>query len=321
MERRHLLGFAAALWLGVAWPGAAAPPSIQAFAARLPVEGAVLSPDGRYLAVIRTDGDRGGVFVHDRRAPPGTPAKPVLAEPEDFRLNWCRFASDVRLVCSLRSFGHVGGMAVSYPRLVAVDADGGQRLLLLQDVPEVARPTGDSILHWHPGPPDTVLIEADEGLDDKSARALARGGSVIGNTGSFAQPAVWELNVRTGHLRQRQRGLSPVRHWIADPAGEVRLGYGQAGAELSYFGRTVGEVGWRRLEHFEAFSRGTHFRPVAISRDQPNKAYAIGDANGRAGLWLIDLAEQAPPELVFAHAAVDVAAPLVGADGRLTGIA
>jgi hypothetical protein len=69
----------------LATPAQAAPPTIEAFAARPNVEDASISPDGRYLVFIHSDGERGAAIVLDRQAPKGE-RKVVMGEPDGFRL-------------------------------------------------------------------------------------------------------------------------------------------------------------------------------------------------------------------------------------------
>jgi dipeptidyl aminopeptidase/acylaminoacyl peptidase len=301
-------------------PAKSATPTIESFAARARVEGVAISPDGRYVVEIQTRLGRGAVVVFDRRG--GTEKRPqtIMGEPEHFRLTWCRWATSVRAVCALEAM--VPGATFVYPitRLVGVDADGHNMLVLLQNSLSVQGQFEDRIIDWDPGIKDTVLIEADEGLNAAQQAIVRGGGSVIGNVGSHATPAVFELNVVTGELKLRVRPHEPIRHFRTDNRGEVRLGWGLEGATVSYFARLSGETNWRSLAKFEAFSRERHFDPIAISRDQPNKAYAIGPSEGREALWLIDLNDREEPSLVYSHPAVDVTNPLLAPDGRLLGV-
>jgi acetyl esterase/lipase len=303
-----LPGFAAAIERG------ANPPSIEEFAARPFVESAAISPDGRYLALIQTQGGRGFVGVEDRTAP-GSAGKAVLAEPEHFVFSWCRWATNTRLLCSLRAMVKQR-FVYAISRLIAVDFDGKHVQVLLQNSRDAQGQFQDRIISWNPGIPDTVLIEADEGLSPEQQSANA---TVYGNVGTHALPAVFELNVNTGRMILRVHAKEPIRHWIADIHGKVRIGYGLSGTTASYIARAAdGE--WRRLEKFEIFSHDVHFDPIAVSPDDPNKAYAYGPYEGRRALWLIDLTDKEDPTPVFVHPSVDVGAPLIAADGRLLGV-
>jgi dienelactone hydrolase len=291
------------------------PPSIETFASRPLIQGAAISPDGHYLATIEPQGGKGRVLVRQRVDGKFQNPRLVLGEPEHFHITWCRFATNTRLLCGFRGMGYQVGMVFAASRLVAVDADGRNMKVLMQNSRDTQGQSQDRVLHWHPGAADTVLIEADEGLID-----VAQGAAVIGNVGTHGLPAVFELNVVTGMLHIRERAREPIRHWIADSKGQVRLGWGQGGLMTSYHARLDGDSNWRRLAKFEVFTKGEGFEPIAISRDDPNKAYAIADSGGRNALWLVDLADKDDPVLVFADPTVDVDTPLRAGDMHLVGV-
>jgi dipeptidyl aminopeptidase/acylaminoacyl peptidase len=295
----------------------AAAPSPEEFALRPPVEDVSISPDGRYVAVIRTrDDGRADAVVADRQAGKDQVMRGVIGEPDHFQMTWCRWATNTRLLCGFR--GMVDrGFVYGITRLAAVDADGKHMRVLMQNSAEAQGQFQDRIIDWNPGPADTVLIEADEGL---SASQMAAGVQVYGNVGTHALPAVFELNVVTGSLTLRQHARDPIRHWITDKHGHVRLGWGFSGTTISYWARLDGDSDWRRLTKFEVFTRENQFEPVAISAEDPNMAYALGPSEGRNAVWLIDLKDREDPKLVFSHPLVDVSGPLLGMDNRLIGV-
>ena len=302
----------------VAAIAAAAPPSVEAFADRAHIEDAALSPDGQRLAVIETFEGRGGAVVIDRERAGKDANKLVLAEPEHFKLQWCHWATNVRLLCGFRAMTMERGIVYAVTRLAAVDADGSHPTVLLQNSLEAQGPFQDRIINWRPGIPDTVLIEADEKLDSGQ---IASGAAIYGRVGTYGFPAVFELNVVTGRLNLRQRAREPVRHWITDSHGDVRIGWGFQGTMRSYYARLEGDRDWRQLTKFKIFSRGNHPRPIAISGEDPNKAYVIADSEGRDAVWLVDLKDRDKPSLVFAHPLVDVSQPVLARDGSLIGVA
>jgi len=295
----------------------AAAPSPEEFALRPRVEDVSISPDGRYVALIRTHDDgRAEAVVADRQAGKDRVMRGVMAEPDHFQMTWCRWATNTRLLCGFRGMvdeGYVYGVT----RLVAVDADGKHVHVLIQNSLEAQGQFQDRIIDWNPGPADTVLIEADEGL---SANQMVAGVQVYGNVGTHALPAVFELNVVTGGVRLLQHARDPIRHWITDKHGHVRLGWGFSGTTISYWGRLEGDSDWRRLTKFEVFTRENQFEPVAISAEDPNMAYALGPSEGRNAVWLIDLKDKEDPKLVFSHPFVDVSGPTLGMDNRLIGV-
>jgi dienelactone hydrolase len=311
------LGLALSLGvLGSIAAGAGTAPSIEEFAARSHIEDATISPDGRYLAVIQTHGGRAAAVVVDRRSTAASHWQVVMGEPDHFRMTWCRWATDTRLLCSFRGMNK-HNFVYAVTRLAGVDADGKNMHVLVQGDDSAQGQFQDRIINWNPGPKDTVLIEADEGL---SQSQIASGAHVYGNVGTHAEPAVFELNVVTGGLHMRQPARAPIRHWIVDKRGQVRLGWGFSGTTISCFARLDGDSEWRRLTKFEVFTRDNHFDPIAISGEEANKAYAYGLSDGRKALWLIDLTDKEDPRLVFAHPAMDVGRPYIARDGRLLGV-
>jgi dipeptidyl aminopeptidase/acylaminoacyl peptidase len=313
MNKLSALALALGMLPAVSHPAPA--PSVEDFAARPKVEGAYLSPDGRYLAVIHTEDGRGLVAVKDRQGGADAHMQAVLAEPEHFKLSWCHWATDTRLLCGLHAMVR-DGLVYSISRLVAVDADGKNLRVLMQGRSQAQGQYQDHIINWSPGPPNTVLIEADEGLTEEQ---IITGAQVYGNVGTHGLPAVFELDVVTGSLRIRHHAREPIRHWITDKHGDVRIGWGQSGATISYWVRPEGGSNWQRLTKFEMFSRDNHFVPIAISAEDPNTAYAIGPSEGRDGIWLIDLNDKQDPRLVFSHPIVDVSRSILGRDGRFIG--
>jgi dipeptidyl aminopeptidase/acylaminoacyl peptidase len=295
---------------------AASPPSVEEFASRSLVENVAISPDGRYLALIQTRDGKGFVVIDDRQGGKNRAMHPLFGEPDQFLLTWCHWATKTRLLCGLRAITSERGYLFPVTRLVAVDADGKNMKVLMQNSREVQGQFEDEIINWNPGPADTVLIEADEGL---SASELAANVQVYGNVGTHGLPAVFELNVVTGRLSMRQRAREPIRHWITDKRGQVRLGWGSSGTSISYWALLDGESNWRPLIKFEMFSREKHFTPLAISAEDPNQAYAIGPSEGRDALWLIDLKDKDEPRLLFSHPLVDVVHPLLSRDSRFIG--
>ena len=291
---------------------------IEAFAARPSTSGATLAPDGEHLAIIRSTNGRGYVVVQARdftREP-----QLVMTEPEHWRITWCRFASNTRLLCGLHASVRERTLVYNTSRLVGVDIDGRNLKVLVQNADAAKGQFQDRVLQWNTGIPNTVLIEADEGLDAEQRSLVAGGGQIYGHVGTNALPGVVELNVQTGALKERQRSRSPIRHWRADPQGEVRLGWGQEGAQISYYARLKGDSEWHRLARFEAFNREQHFEPVAIGADKPNIAFAIGPSDNKNALWQLDLTDQAEPRLVYANPAVDISTTTISEDGRLYGV-
>ncbi|MGH8446003.1 MAG: alpha/beta hydrolase family protein, partial [Solimonas sp.] len=281
-------------------------PPVEAFA-RLPtMVSPALSPDGgtvAYITSITRPGQPAAQLVAtlDLKSPRHT-LLPVLSNSEDnmFRAQWCGWANDTRLLCSFGTVTYINGNASGISRLVAVNSDGSKRKVLIQNGLAGASQFHDRILDWTPDDPDTVLIELDDDGD--------------------AKPSVFALNVNTGALRQHDRERPPIRHFVADGHGHVRIGWGLDHEDISYFARLDGDLEWRRLATFKAFSGVDVLAPLAVIPGT-NKVYAAGPYEGRTALWSIDLEDKTPPQVLAHHPRADIEnAIFARSDRRLIGI-
>ena len=325
MNRQALhIGVAAVMLLALA-PVRAAPPPIVAFAQGKSVVDAALSPDGHYLAVLMTLKGVRVAMVQDRTIA-GSDLKPVMSSALDhkFDIGWCRWATDARLLCGLRGMVRERGFVFIATRLAAVDANGKNLKVLVQgqDAAAAYGQLQDEIVDWTPGKPDTVLIAAQANLASSVDRAIASmGGDVAGRTAD-EYPGIYELNVVTGAMVVRTQSHPPLREFLADHQGKIRLGWGVVpdSDQIEYDVRDSDSGVWRRLLKYQAFSRQNRLRPLAMCPGDPNCAYAIGEYEGRNALWRMDLRGDSSPTLEFSHPAVDVGNPIFSNDGRLVGV-
>jgi dipeptidyl aminopeptidase/acylaminoacyl peptidase len=320
-------------------PGAiAAPIAVEAFAARDAISDAAISPDGRYLALVSTIQERRAVTVRDLKQAPSE-ARMVLADvPGKFDISWCRWATGARLLCSYRGIQSLiaNETQLVATRLVAVDPDGRNQLVLVQNSDAAGGRSAqfeDRIIDWHPGKANTVLIEADESLLGSREQNITKGGggdiylkggiARSAKTSTRGYPAIFELNVVNGNLELLQHSYPPIRHFLTDFHGAPRVasGFQTDSKTIEYFVRAPNSNGWHHLLKYEAFAKGELRTPIAIDAQDPMRAYAIGDSGGRNALWSVDLNDVAPPKLVYANDSVDVEGAEFLKDGALIGVA
>ena len=290
------LALVAGCGCGMAWAG---PPPIEAFA-RIPnVQGARMSPDGRHVLYRTAIDDTQALAVLDRKS---GKTRAILRNDntERFALSWCDWANDTRILCGL--FAPVMGDRGLYhvSRLLAINADGGGLKVLMSRSRAGSAQFQDRVLDWTSDVADSVLIQADE------------------DGGGY--PSIYELDVNNGRLKLIRRAYPPITSFFSDGQGNVRLGTGFRGANIYYYARRQDEDSWRQLARYEAFSNhDTAFLPVAVVPGT-NRAYAIGDRDGRDALWEMDLGDEKAPELIASHPRVDIDDPTVTRDGRLRAI-
>jgi dipeptidyl aminopeptidase/acylaminoacyl peptidase len=325
MRRIAALGSTLALaWLSGTVAHGAMPP-IAAFAGDKSVTDVTISPDGHYLSMLVLTPDKRVVLVQDLIG--HDPAHAVMTadlnQSTDFA--WCRWANGTRLVCGLREMTLApSGIVFVSTRLVAVDADGRNSKLLMQDLGvgpgEFLGQFQDNVIDWEPGQPNTILVASPENqLDPRARAALKSGGTSLGlDYGEF--PAVYQVDIVTGAMTLQTHAREPIRAFVTDGHGAVRFGWGYYAnsTSIEYYVRPSAGNDWHLLYKRDAFA--ARLDPVATCPDTPDCAYAFGSSNGRTALWRMDLTGAEPAKLEFSHPTVDIHGVVLDREHRLLGV-
>jgi dipeptidyl aminopeptidase/acylaminoacyl peptidase len=196
---------------------------VSAFA-RLPqVSGFDVSPSGNRVLMFQPAGDSLHLVVIDLVAK--TTRLALASDPDRFFFNWCRFANEDRILCSVRAYIKlIAGQdtvgfkwyrdgRVTVTRLFGVDHDGGH---FTEMVPEKVTHPGeelvwnsqfqDRIINWLPDDDDHVLIEL--------------------NRKDRMYPDVYLLDVNRNTISLVAKNSPPVSYWQATDSGKVMMGVG-----------------------------------------------------------------------------------------------
>ncbi|HEY5809277.1 MAG TPA: hypothetical protein VIT67_14985, partial [Povalibacter sp.] len=220
---------ATSLCTGFNGDASAAPQPLDAFA-RLPyMRDVTLSPDSRRVAFVSSVGEESVVVTFERASPATTARTLFRSEANKYDVSWCSWANQQRLLCGLSGVIAEGGRLFQFTRLMAINADGSNMKMLSQRWKGETAQYHDRVIDWTPGNPDTVLLELDDDHD--------------------GFPSVFELNINTGTQTTHTHERLPIRSFISDGQGNVRLGSGYADddSETQYFARLADERDWRRL--------------------------------------------------------------------------
>jgi dipeptidyl aminopeptidase/acylaminoacyl peptidase len=295
-------------WL-VASAGAVAtaePVSLDAWFQGPRLSQVALSPDGRYLALIVRDGPQSYVAVKDRSK--AEPAKPVIVpDPKQEILpRVCGWAGPSRLACRLTGYTARPGDGSFVSRLMAVDADGGNPRLLLNEEPrDQAGTLADQmqVIAWNTGDGESMLV----------AGYLPRATGV----------SVGRVNTRNGSLRIVARPQNPIRTFSSDHQGNVLFAAGipdtlSKDKKVHYFGRTSNDAEWSQLKRLLPYA-DSPFRLLSVTPGEPS-AHVLLNHDGRMALYKVDLTDQRDPELVFWHEKLDLSLGLYDGAGKLLGV-
>ncbi|HSN69874.1 MAG TPA: prolyl oligopeptidase family serine peptidase [Steroidobacteraceae bacterium] len=279
----RVVAICAALALGTSASAVPAPP-VTAFALVSGIASARLSPDGRLIVYVAETLQ--GHEARVRELESGRETVVLDSAPGKFRLRWCDFSGPGRVICGTASLGQVRGVPHERTGLVAVDIDGKARRTLMQDS---ADPVRDRIVDLVDDDAGVVLVQHDE-------------------TGA-GFPEVSRLDTRSGTLRPVVRGRSPVRQWLSDGRGLVRLGIGYEDGFGSIYARAAEGDEWdliarHRLDDPSAWA------PLEFG-ENPGDLYALKLHDGRYALFHVDLNRGGVLSLMFSHPEFDVIGPVL----------
>lgn len=344
--RKLVVVGALAAWAGIT---AAEPQPIEHFARMPQIRDVTISPDGRYVAFISAADDASVIMAFDRQSN-GEFQRLTASEPDKFDVTRCEWANNSRLLCTVS--GNIRGKRYAetpFVRLIAVDADGSNlkvlevsgekgNLLAAKTTPQNlhlnvnmranmapgdntggrADYTQKNVGNWGRSWSGANSQRQDLVLDttpDEDATVLIQ----VDHDGN-GYPSVFGLNIYNGLREFRLRERVPIRQFMTDAKGEVRLAWGSTdGLSKLFFTRVEGENEWRPLAKIPAFSDERQLEPIGVAH-RKDTAYAVGQYEDRQALWALDLTDQRAPEVLFSHPLVDVGEPLLTPDRRLLGV-
>ena len=262
-----------------------------------------ISPDGsRAVMVVQPERlDYPVAVVH--RFETGKSKILLASEEDEFDLKSCWWAHDERLLCRFMGVGKLSGMKYGATRLVAIDADGSNMRVLMQNkLRRKLKSTGalaqfqDRIADLLPEDRNHVLVEEP----GKKGVGLSR------------------LNIDSGKLSRVVKPRDHVRRWITDGSSEPRLRLKWKMHKMRFWQhRKPGESRWEDLSFVPADEDDDGFQPIGFG-DDPARLLLFRRVRGRMALLSEDVVGGGKPKVVFAHAEVDVAGvQTLGPHGRV----
>lgn len=287
------------------------------FGARESAQSMSLSPDGTRVAFIEPAKERHEVLMI-ASVTGGHPKAVIKADGAPWRLNWCEWASNHRLVCEMQSIANEGGILLGFRRLVAVNDDGSGIKELGQ---RSARGTlgmrqfdGD-VISWPQSDDGTIIMGRYYSPESETGTRLAQ------KAEGLAVDKVDTVTLKSNMIEPARRdGID----YIADENGEVRImatadrdEIGVLRGVTRYFYRTAGQREWKQFSRVEGDDDA--MQPVAVNGTR-NVAYAYGKKDGRLAAYSVALDGSLTPTLLLAHDKVDVDGFIrLGRSGRIIG--
>jgi dipeptidyl aminopeptidase/acylaminoacyl peptidase len=305
--------FAIALGLATAPAAiaAVAPPSAEAFFENPAFSGALISPDGNYLAAkIGAKGKRNMLAVVDL----ATKKAQIVAHFSDTDIGNVQWVNAQRLLFDTADREAAQGDADYAPGLYAVDRDGGRFKQLASRMGEGLKISSAQrdMLPWH-----TAMLQQTGPQDSDWAYVNDQ---VVDNRGIIEHVRLLRVNTVTGRTQSVERP-GDVQFWLLDQEGRPRLAGMIDKDEVSIKVRDNESAPWRNLATFKAFGL-THgvMRPVAFGGGDTLYVEAQHGADKRS-IYRVDLASGKMDEQpLITLEGYDFTGRLVVRDGKLAGV-
>ena len=185
----------------------------EAVVSSFPVfSGLHLTQHGSRLLMLRSNGEHYDLIVRDVEH--GAEKIVYATSITKGLLNWCRWANNDRIVCSVRFYRRTGRVGpVTSTRLFAVDHDGANLLPLIKKARRTDRHPNirdaqiqDQVISWLRDDPESLLLQLNRDIPNR--------------------PGVYRLNIYTNQLTRILKPRGSIRRWYADQSGAIRLGIG-----------------------------------------------------------------------------------------------
>jgi dipeptidyl aminopeptidase/acylaminoacyl peptidase len=289
-----------------------APPPVQAFFGSSPFGGAVLSPEGDFLAVRSGAKDRRDfLIVIDLKTNSGK----VVAEYTDSDIGTFSWVNDHRLVYDLRDKEVGPGDTYLGPGLYAVNRDGTGLVQLVDR--STARVTTLNPVARKLQPWNTYLMPG--GRQDSDDVYVRR--PEITESGEVHNVALLRLNTVTG-LTAAVHRPAEVQSWVLDNAGEPRLASGTEKDTTTLYYRDPASNEWRKLASYNAFDLGkAAIVPVGFGPDHTLYVATRLDGEDTSAVRMLAPATgKLDPEPVIVAKGYDFTGSLITEKGKLLGL-
>jgi len=241
---------------------------------------ATLSPDGLRVSFIEQRGGKQSVFV---REVTGTTARATLSvEPPRERIHECQWIDSRYVLCATILTERKQHTIVESTRLYTIDSS-------------LSRAKALASASWQ----NASLVDA---TPHRGEEAL-----VQHDPEGHGFPEVVELNVVTGKSRVVLKSKPPVRSWMSDGRGNVRLGVGYEKSRASVLARMAGSHEWRQIID-QDLSDVDAIGPLALGAN--DALFALKHHKGRTALFRMNLIDRSSARVLFSDSLYDVSGPV-----------
>ncbi|HVF17651.1 MAG TPA: prolyl oligopeptidase family serine peptidase, partial [Steroidobacteraceae bacterium] len=243
---------------------------------------ATLSPHGLHIAYVEQRDGKQVVLIRSLRDSATYPT--LTVEPPRERVQTCGWVDNRFVVCDTVIAERKQHAIAESKQLYAIDTLQRRVHTLTTNSGRLQRA---AIIDLMPDRAEVVLLQ-----HDPDGRGF---------------PEVIELNVATGKSRVLVKGRAPVRSWMSDGRGRVRVGIGYDNGIASVLARAAEADRWETFIE-QKLSDPEAVGPLALGAN--DELFALKHHRGRTALLQLDLARRLAPKLVFSDPLYDVSGPV-----------
>lgn len=302
MKRRSII-LASLCLAGMLGSGSAAladapePYPLEYWALREVINNAQVSPDGKYLGLMKIPSKDGNPVIEVYEAA-NLDKKPFRLDADPMEITNFYWASDNDVVFTLRQKvrDKIEGFNQGVYETVLAVADVEKKKMRSFD--EV-NPIIENLL---PNKPGKVIVSFTEGdLEDKDRPAAKL-------SEPFRPRSYWEFDLDKGTKQLLIRGKLSLGNIEFNGEGEPwgARGFDLADGEFIWYVRRPGASGWEEIYRLSE-DRFDEFFIENIDETKPDHIYvAAQNGDDKTGLWSFDLNSKNPDELIYRRSDVDV---------------
>ncbi|MBL0916918.1 MAG: S9 family peptidase, partial [Sphingopyxis sp.] len=265
-----------------------------------------LSPDGQKLAFLApSKGQANDLYIVDV-ADGAAPRRILRSSGDPEILLWCKWATDVRLICEMGGREDVGGYIMGFTSLLGVDATGGNVKTLSTRRGSNAIGydfRGGDVIDWQPGTAESVLVMRSYVPEVSATSVIRKDAEGMG---------VDLVKISDGSTKLVEKPRVDAIEYITDGGGKVRImglhatnrGTGYVSPIVSHLFRRQGSRDWEQLSSYDIAS-GMGFYPYAIDT-ATDRAIGFAKVDGRRAVVAVSLDGAAKPESLYRHPQVDM---------------
>ncbi len=301
MKRRMIVlaGFCLSALLGTTAVATVSPPDpypLEYWALREVINNAQISPDGKYLGLMKISSKDGNpvIEVYDASNLSKEPFR-LNADPMEITNFYWASKNDIVFTLRQKVRDKIEGynQGVYETQLAIVDVEK-KKMRSFKDMPN---PAIENLLPYKPG---KVIISFQEGGDDGPGSKLAE---------AYRPRAYWEFDLDRGTKKLLIRGKLALGNIDFDGEGNPWLarGFDLANGEFIWYVRRPGKKGWEEIYRLSEDSFES-FEVYGIDHTQSDSLF-VGAQNGhdKIGLWAFNENTKSLDELIYRRSDVDVA--------------